>query len=108
MHEFPEHLASLGHEVAFVQFPEGLSIEEARVLGWKTKISGRVLAQQRLTLYTPQNAEGTLLGRFKTALTFKQFFSEVVEDFKPDIVVSFSVPTPGWQSLKVARKLGIP
>jgi glycosyltransferase involved in cell wall biosynthesis len=108
MHEFPEHLAALGHEIAFVQFPEGLSSEEVKGLGWKAKISGRVLAQQRLTLYTPQNASGTLLGRLKTAFTFKRSFSEVVEDFRPDVVVSFSVPTSGWQSLKVTRKLGIP
>lgn len=108
IHEFPEHLAELGHEVAFVQFPEGLSIEEVKELSWKTKISGRVLAQQSLTLYTPQNASGTLLGRLRTAVSFKKSFSVVVEDFRPDAVVSFSVPTSGWQSLKVARKLGIP
>lgn len=108
MHEFPEHLAGLGHEVAFIQFPEGRSIEEVKALGWKNKISGRVLAQQTLTLYTPQNASGTLLGRLKTAITFKQSFTEVVEDFKPDIVVCFSVPTSGWQSLQVSKKLGIP
>jgi len=108
MHEFPEHLAGLGHEVAFVQFPEGRSIEEVKALGWKSEISGRVLAQQALTLYTPQNASGTLLGRFKTAFTFKQSFTEVVEDFKPDIVVCFSVPTSGWQALQVSKKLGFP
>ena len=108
MHELPEHLASLGHEVAFVQFPEGLSSEEVKVLGWKTIIPGRVLAQQSLTLYTPQNASGTFLGRLKTALTFKQSFTAVVEDFKPDVVVCFSVPTSGWQSLQVSKKLGIP
>ena len=108
MHELPEHLASLGHEVAFVQFPEGLPSEEVKVLGWKRIIPGRVLAQQSLTLYTPQNASGKLLGRLKTAFTFKQSFSEAVLDFKPDIVVSFSVPTSGWQSLLVARKLGLP
>jgi glycosyltransferase involved in cell wall biosynthesis len=108
MHEFPEHLASLGHEVGFLQFPEGRSIEEVKALGWKNKISGRVLPHQTLTLYTPQNASGTLLGRLKTAFTFKQSFTAVVEDFKPDLVVSFSVPTSGWQSLLVAGKLGLP
>jgi len=108
MHEFPEYLAGLGHEVAFLQFPEGRSYDEVKALGWKNKISGRVLPHQSLTLYTPQSAAGSLLGRLKTALTFKQIFSEVVEDFKPDAVLSFSVPTSGWQSLKVARKLGIP
>jgi glycosyltransferase involved in cell wall biosynthesis len=108
MHEFPEHLAALGHEVGFVQFPEGLSFSEVRALGWKVKVPGRVLPSQNLTLYTPQNAAGNLLGRLKTALTFKRSFTEVIEDFRPDVVVSFSVPTSGWQALAVCKKLGIP
>ena len=108
MHEFPEHLAALGHEIAFVQFPEGLSKEEVKALGWKTRIPGRVLPEQNLTLYTPQNAAGTLLGRLKTAFTFRKCFADVVGDFRPDVVVSFSVPTSGWQALAVSKKLGIP
>ncbi|MEN9954865.1 MAG: glycosyltransferase [Actinomycetota bacterium] len=108
MHEFPEHLAALGHEIGFVQFPEGLSQEKVRSLGWKTKIPGRVLPNQDLTLYTPQNTSGNLLGRLKTALTFKKTFTSVVKDFRPDVVVSFSVPTSGWQALSVCKKLGIP
>jgi glycosyltransferase involved in cell wall biosynthesis len=108
MHEFPEHLAALGHEVGFVQFPEGLPLEQVRSLGWKSMIPGRVLQNQNLTLYTPQNAAGNLLGRLKTALTFKRTFAAAVRDFRPDVVVSFSVPTSGWQALSACRELGIP
>lgn len=108
MHEFPEHLAALGHEVGFVQFPEGLSLEQVRSLGWRTQISGRVLPDQNLTLYTPQNAAGNLIGRLKTALTFKRTFTAAVKDFGPDVVVSLSVPTSGWQALAVCKKLRIP
>jgi glycosyltransferase involved in cell wall biosynthesis len=108
MHEFPEHLAALGHQVGFVQFPEGLSLEQVRSLGWKSMIPGRVLPNQNLTLYTPQNAAGNLLGRLKTALTSKRTFTAAVKDFSPDVVVGFSVPTSGWQALAVCRKLRIP
>ncbi len=108
MHEFPEHLAALGHEVGFVQFPEGLTQAAVRELGWKAVIPGRVLPEQNLTLYTPQNASGSLFGRLKTALTFKRSFRRMVEDFEPDVVVSFSVPTSGWQALRLSKKLGIP
>jgi glycosyltransferase involved in cell wall biosynthesis len=108
MHEFPEHLAALGHEVGFVQFPEGLSLEQVRSLGWRAQIPGRVLPEQNLTLYTPQNAAGNMVGRLKTALTFKRNFTMVVKDFRPDVVVSFSVPTSGWQALAVSKKLRIP
>jgi glycosyltransferase involved in cell wall biosynthesis len=108
MHEFPEHLAALGHEVGFVQFPEGLSLEQVRSLGWRAQIPGRVLPGQNLTLYTPQNTAGDLIGRLKTALTFKRTFAAAVNDFSPDVVVSFSVPTSGWQALAVCKKLRIP
>lgn len=108
MHDFPEHLAALGHEVGFVQFPEGLAEAAVRKLGWKVRIPGRVLPEQNLTLYTPQNASGSLFGRLKTALTFKRSFRRIVQDFEPDVVVSFSVPTSGWQALRLTKKLGIP
>jgi glycosyltransferase involved in cell wall biosynthesis len=108
MHEFPEHLAALGHEIGFVQFPEGLSLKAIRSLGWKSAIQGRVLPGQSLTLYTPENASGSLLGRLKTAFTFRRSLQEIVKDFSPDVVVSFSVPTSGWQALRLSKKLGIP
>jgi glycosyltransferase involved in cell wall biosynthesis len=108
MHEFPEHLAALGHEIGFVQFPERWSLKKVRSFGWKTQTPGRVLPEQKLTLYTPQNAAGNLLGRLKTAFTFKRSFAAIVKDFKPDVVVSFSVPTSGWQALAVCKKLSIP
>jgi glycosyltransferase involved in cell wall biosynthesis len=91
-----------------VQFPEGLSLQQVRSLGWKSMIPGRVLPEQNLTLYTPQNAAGNLLGRLKTALTFKRSFTLMVQDFRPDVVVGFSVPTSGWQALAVCRKFRIP
>lgn len=108
MHEFPELLAALGHEIGFVQFPEGLSSTQVRALGWKTKIPGRVVPSQNLTLYTPQNAPGNLRGRLKTAVTFKKAFLAILRDFKPDVVVSFSVPTSGWQAILASKKAGIP
>ncbi len=108
MHEFPEHLAVLGHEIGFVQFPEGLTQAAVRKLGWKAKVPGRVLPEQNLTLYTPQNASGSLFGRLKTALTFKGSFQKIVQDFNPDVVISFSVPTSGWQALGLCKRLGIP
>ena len=108
MHEFPEHLAALGHEIGFVQFPEGVTQIAVRNLGWKTVIPGRVLPEQKLTLYTPQNASGSLFGRLKTALTFKGSFRGIVQDFAPDVVVSFSVPTSGWQALRLSKELEIP
>ena len=108
MHEFPEHLAALGHEVGFVQFPEGLSKAELTNTPLKQAIAGRVLGDTSLTLYTPKTLSGGLSGRLLTVLIFGKQFRNILQDFKPDVVVSFAVPTSGWQSLSVSKKSGIP
>ncbi len=104
MHELPEHLAAKGHEVGFVHFPEGWSKKRIRRQGWKSKINGRVLKDSKITLYTPQWASGDLLGRVFTALTFSHSWKRICSDFSPDIIVSYSVPTSGWQAVSIARK----
>lgn len=108
MHEFPEYLALRGHQIGFVHFPEGWTNKQVADQGFKSEIFGRAAKEAKVTLYTPQNAAGTLLGRLKTALTFRSVFGKVLADFRPDVVVSFSVPTSGWQALDVSRKAGIP
>ncbi len=108
MHEFPEHLAALGHEVGFVQFPEGLSKAELTNTPFKQAIAGRVLSDTSLTLYTPKTFSGGLSGRLLTLLSFESQFRNILQDFKPDVVVSFAVPTSGWKALGVAKKSGVP
>jgi glycosyltransferase involved in cell wall biosynthesis len=108
MHEFPEYLALRGHQIGFVHFPEGWTIKQVADQGFKSEINGRAAKEAKITLYTPQNAAGTLLGRLKTALTFRSVFRKALADFRPDVVVSFSVPTSGWQALIETNKAGIP
>jgi glycosyltransferase involved in cell wall biosynthesis len=108
MHEFPEHLAAMGHKVAFWHFPEGMTKHQVSELGWKKVIPGRVMPDSEITLYTPQNSTGSLLGRLKTACLATRTARTVIRDFEPDLVVSFSVPTSGWQALRVAKSLGVP
>jgi glycosyltransferase involved in cell wall biosynthesis len=108
MHEFPEHLAALGHTVGFVQFPEGESRASLARTPFKQQIQGRVLTSQSLTLYTPKTFSGSFLGRLLAVVTFKASFKRIVQDFAPDVVVSFSVPTSGWQAVQICKKLGVP
>jgi glycosyltransferase involved in cell wall biosynthesis len=108
MHEFPEHLAALGHTVGFVQFPEGESRASLAKTPFKQQIQGRVLTGQSLTLYTPKTFSGGLIGRLLAVFTFKSDFKKIIRDFAPDVVVSFSVPTSGWQAVQVCKKLLIP
>lgn len=108
MHEFPEHLASIGHEVAFMHFAEGWTKKQVAQQGFRSKISGRVLGFVDLDLFTPQQTSTGLMSRLRMAAGAGRQFQNVLKSFSPDVVVSFSVPTSGWQALKVAKKLGIP
>jgi len=108
MHEFPEYLAEREHQVGFAQFPEGESKEALKTLPWKQEIEGRAVKNVNLTLYSPETKSSGLLGRLMTAVKFGREFKRTIQDFNPDLVVSFSVPTSGWQALRVAKKANIP
>jgi glycosyltransferase involved in cell wall biosynthesis len=108
MHEFPEHLAALGRTVGFVQFPEGESRASLDETPFKQQVQGRVLTSQSLTLFTPQTFSGDFLGRLLAVFTFKSDFKKIVQDFAPDVVVSFSIATSGWQAVQVCKKLSVP
>lgn len=107
MHEFPEHLAANGHEVAFWHFPEGYSKQQISELGFKTAIQGRVVNSSRITLFTPQLGGG-FIGRLVTAMKAGGLAKAVISNFKPDLIVSFSVPTQGWQLISPARRAKVP
>ena len=107
MHEFPEHLAQNGHEIGFWHFPEGYGSGEVGSLGWERQIQGRVISGAAVTLYTPPIA-GSLLGRLITALTATYFAKRAIEEFQPDLIVSLSVPTQGWQIVRAAKDLDVP
>lgn len=108
MHEFPEHLAARGHEVGFWHFPEGYSKEQVTELGFKKTIQGRVVKDTQITLFTPQFGDGGLFGRLFTASGAGRVAQRVIKDFKPDLIVSFSVPTQGWQLIRPAKRAGVP
>ena len=107
MHEFPEHLSARGHEVGFVQFPEGSDKSQLKKLPFLKTVEGRVVQGSKINLYTPKVSSG-LLGRLAFAFRAGSFMKSVLQDFKPDVVVSFAVPTSGWQSLRACQKLNVP
>jgi len=108
MHEFPEHLAALGHEVGFVQFPEGLTNAKLSETPFNQVISGRVLEDARFALYTPKTISSGPIGRLVSVLVFASQFKKILIEFEPDVVVSFAVPTSGWQALWVCKRAGVP
>ena len=107
MHEFPEYLSKMGHEIAFWHFPEGWSHQKAKKFGFSKVIPGRVIEETSIRLYTPA-LSGSFGGRVLTALLANSLAKRVTRDFRPDLIVSFSVPTQGWQLISASRKAGVP
>jgi glycosyltransferase involved in cell wall biosynthesis len=108
MHEFPEWLAHKGHDVGFFHFPEGFSYSQVKSLGWKKKIKGRVVRSIDITLFTPQLSSGSLVGRLLHFVFARVMLAKSITDFQPEIIVSYSVPTSGWQATKLAKRRKIP
>ena len=106
MHEFPEHLASRGHEVGFIDFLE----KEGRVqtMGVGQIVSGRVVQGSKLRLFSQSAPVSGIIGRLLAVFSFPLLFIRSIKDFNPDLVVSYSVPTSGWQALLLCRRAGIP
>ena len=106
MHEFPEHLAARGHEVAFADYPETPTHQTFSKFG--VVLQGRVLGGASLRLYSQKAVFPGIVGRLLAVFLFPFFFHKVLIDFKPDIVVSFAVPTSGWQAAFICRVHRIP
>lgn len=106
MHEFPEHLSTRGHEVAFLDFQEFRSSKGYSQFGSRQK--GRVVPTAQLTHYSQSNRLDGIPRRLLAWATFPFFFRRALRDFNPDVVVCFSVPTSGWQALMMCRRMRIP
>ena len=106
MHEFPEHLAARGHEVAFADYPETRNGKYN--LDFGASIQGRVISGASLKLYSQRVVSLGIIGRLFAVLLSPFFLNRVLRDFKPDVVVSFAVPTCGWQAAIICKAKGIP
>ncbi len=108
MHEFPEYLSLAGHQIGFLHFAEGWTRDKVRLQGFRSIISGRVLSQAKIELFTPQQQSSGIVPRLLMAARAGRTVRKAVEAFKPDLIVSYAVPTSGWQALRIAKKLSIP
>lgn len=110
MHEFPEYLSRKGHEVAFMHFPEGTSIQKFGQRNyWKVEEYRRLQKGGSIQLYTPGTPfSASPLGRIIAAVRAFWLIRAVVREFRPDVVVTYAVPTFGWQAIILCRQLGIP
>jgi glycosyltransferase involved in cell wall biosynthesis len=108
MHEFPELLSIAGHEVHFLEFPEGLGFKNLSFKRRSRWISGRVHSSARLKLITPFTLGGSFFDRLIAPLTILPTLWALFSKGNFDVVLLYSVPTSGWQTVRIARHFKIP
>lgn len=111
MHEFPELLAARGHEVTFFHFPEGehtVSPNSWAVRTSVTDIPGRALPDQRIRLITPPHIGGRPTERMLAPVLNMPSLRHLIASGDFDAIVSYSVPTTGWQAVHFAKRANVP
>lgn len=108
MHEFPELLAIAGHEVHFLEFPEGTGIRNASIRTRKSLIPGRAYSKARINLITPPTLGGGAIDRLLAPVTVIPQLRKLIKKGEFDGVVLYAVPTSGWQTVRIANNAKVP
>ena len=112
MHEIPERLSKCGHEIDFVDFPEG---ETRR--GFRRILDLRTTRQEtrsvttpgsRVRVITPGRVLAPPLDRLAASATFVPLLLRLLRRDRYDAIFLYAVPTNGWQTIMVARRFGVP
>ena len=105
MHDFPELLSLNGHEVHFLDFDEGKP--RAR---WKplTTVETRAHTGSQVSVTTPPKFLPGILGRLLATIIHPLMFLRLIRKIKPNVVVTYSIPTSGWQIAKICNVKKIP
>jgi len=104
MHDFPELLALDGHEVTFLDFGEK-GMLRSPLPKW---VSGRMHKEAKVRLIHANPIGNGMFARLVTAFFSPCIILAVVRRFRPDIVVTYAVPTLGWQAAFVCRAIDLP
>jgi glycosyltransferase involved in cell wall biosynthesis/GT2 family glycosyltransferase len=108
MHEFPELLAIAGHEVHFLEFPEDTGIRNASIRTRSNLISGRAYPDAKIHLITPPTIGGGFFDRVLAPITVIPRLWKLISNGGFDVVMLYAVPTSGWQTVRIAKKAGVP
>lgn len=114
IHDFPELLARKGHAVSFIEFdedegePELLTCDLRNYLfsrrGWVSRTS----ADSTIFLVSPKRVLPRILGRLLAIFFHPILITGYLLRNRPDVVVLYSVPTNGWQTVSLCKLLRIP
>ena len=108
MHEFPEILAARSHAIYFYDFPENHSRRRFYSRGKTRIISGRVNQDSSVNLISPNTLFFGILQRILVIpLSFFDLFIKL-NVLKPDVIITYAVPTYGLQILLLGKLFKIP
>ena len=105
MHDFPELLSLHGHEVHFLDFDEGKPRARWRPV---TTLETRAHAGSQVSVTTPPKFLPGILGRLLATIIHPLIFLRLIKKIKPEVVVTYSIPTSGWQIAKICNLKKIP
>jgi len=105
IHDIPELLSIRGHDVTVLDYPES-SAGMRRV---RTRLGlSRAWNESCIRLVSPPVLCGPRVGRWLVALLALPLILRVIRQHRPDVIITYAVPTYGWQAILAARLLRIP
>jgi len=105
IHDFPELLSLQGHEVHFLEFEENDSRTH-----WKSVTSAetRSHAGSKVDVISPPHLFSGILRRLAAVFIQPIVFIRLLKKIGPDVVVTYSIPTSGWQVVAICKRKGVP
>lgn len=112
IHSWSELLSSLGHNVFVIDFEHEWSKDNVFDLGTlKTKVFNnvsRISNGSTTTLIRPGFVKTPLFDRATALFTHYFEIERVIKEKQIDVIILYSVPTNGYQTVKIAWKHNIP
>ena len=112
IHDYPELLSLAGHEVVFIDFPEGNKPSGlARFLDLRPQVNSnqsRAHLGSSVEVRTPGRVFAWPFDRLFASLTFIPVIYRALKNENFDVVVLYGVPTNGWQTVAISRHFQVP
>jgi glycosyltransferase involved in cell wall biosynthesis len=112
LHSLSELLASFGHNVFMIDFGnlrDRKSLFDFGSLRTKEyKFKGRAYRNASITLIRPGFIKAPFIDRASAFFTHYLAIKGAIEKYGIEIIILYSVPTNGYQAIKIAKKHGIP
>ncbi|MFW2382639.1 MAG: glycosyltransferase, partial [Acidimicrobiales bacterium] len=112
IHDYPELLSLRGHDVTFVDFPEGIKPTGLnRLLALRsTVVEGysRAHTGASVRVITPGRVLAPPFDRPLASVTHGPVIRGLLKSGNVDLVVLYGVPTNGWQTVRLAKRYGVP